>query len=241
MNPTPKNRFRGALIGIVLGPIYCLQHESLRRVSRPSAAESTRLNGLTPVAEAWLDQAWATLETAGELALEAWPGGEAEREETAGTEGDATAESMELQCLKLLPSLLLRSPWLSGQQQSLGRHLWAANRLPMEQAGLGAILAEVEQSLEGLTHPGDLALMAWLNSSEDGLRGASLRADLAQAHGRLGSQLIALNWGASQGDMSLPWRAKAWLGTSHSQLLRLGDRLYGAWAGQAAFEKLGVS
>lgn len=27
MNPTPKNRFQGALMGAVLGPIYCLQWE----------------------------------------------------------------------------------------------------------------------------------------------------------------------------------------------------------------------
>ncbi len=35
--------------------------------------------------------------------------------------------------------------------------------------------------------------------------------------------------------------AKAALGAIHPEILQLSDRLYGAWAGQADFEKLGVS
>ena len=60
------------------------------------------------------------------------------------------------------------------------------------------------------------------------------------ASGQLTDRLTMVG-GASKGIQGLPLAAKICLGPHYSQLLLLGDRLYAAWAGQADFEKLGVS
>jgi len=263
---TPRERFRGALLGSLLGPLYCFQlglfhgepQERPGDRSNTSVSHPLTFRQLSPAAKDWLCFARRTLELSSEAM---WEAPSLEQKRTAPSETEALAgdssrkEASELQLLRLLPQILVRSAWLSSQA-SLAQHLWAAHRTALEalrssstdqpfsttrQADLEAAWAMIESSLQRCSQSGELALLEWLNSPQSALSDGRGQAELTPVQRCLGSQLIALSWGATQGARGLPWAAKAWLGSHHAGVVRLGDRLYSAWAGQADFEKLGVS
>lgn len=281
MGPTLRDRFQGALMGSLLGPIYVLQVCELQHGRSPLlATDSADLppadlppvalppvlwagERLKPTVEALLALQWEVLAAAGQVlfspSLSARSGAQPAPEQVRIKSGQSAGQQLELDkqgfgmalpLLSYLPAQLLQRNWQADGQRFVGAALWTeflldAPLLPEQQAQQEETIVALDQWMTGTQL--SLAALDWstaLGSWFHFIHGQSTQAASVLPGAErliLGSQLLGLALGAQHGIRAIPWAAKRWLGEVHPALLGLGDRLYGAWAGQVDLQSLGVS